>query len=296
MRIENRQLRAFVMVADKLHFGQAAAALSLTQPALSRTIQQLEDAVGVALLMRSNRNVALTEAGSVFLKRARRLLEDLDDAVDEARRAGSGEIGRLRLGYTDFAIMGPLPEIIERFRQGFPEINIELFYGPSHVQMQSLNDDKLDFAFLSETGDATDIQCLEVQQESFVVLLYEGHPLASKARLGVEDLQGERLVLGAEKNWGPFRRDLDAIFQECGMRPNIVQEGFNSESIFGLVASGTGVSIHLECAGNYMRKGVVIRPLANVDRRYLLKAVWRNRPLTPAQQRFYDHLRKWVSS
>src|SRR3712207_3784208 len=107
--MEQRHLRRFVAVAEELHFTRAAARLGIPQPALSLQIRQLEAEVGVALFRRTKRRVELTAAGQVLLTEARRALAQLDWAVDAARRAEQGEVGRLALGFVGPATYSVLP-------------------------------------------------------------------------------------------------------------------------------------------------------------------------------------------
>src|SRR5436309_3203587 len=106
---ELRHLRYFIAVAERLHFGRAAAALHISQPPLSRAIQELETMLGTTLLARTRRKVELTPEGAWFLHESRRLVALLDDAVREAGRMGSGESGTLRLGFVSLADYGVLP-------------------------------------------------------------------------------------------------------------------------------------------------------------------------------------------
>jgi DNA-binding transcriptional LysR family regulator len=97
--LELRHLRYFVAVAEELHFGHAATRLHISQPPLSHQIQDLERELGVALFLRSRRSVTLTEAGRLFLEEARHVLGDAQHAMDTAKKAARGEIGRLSVGF-----------------------------------------------------------------------------------------------------------------------------------------------------------------------------------------------------
>src|SRR5262245_33673728 len=121
--MELRHLRSFVAVAEELHFGRAAARVHIVQPALSRQIRALEDEIGIKLLERDRRRVALTPAGSAFLDEARALLGQVARAVDAARRADRGELGTLRIGYVPAMVTTGLPEIVRRFRKRFPGVD-----------------------------------------------------------------------------------------------------------------------------------------------------------------------------
>ena len=118
--MELRHLRYFVAVAEELHFGRAAEQLRISQPPLSQQIQALEQELGVRLFDRTNRRVALTDAGRLFLEETRRTLAQVDKSVDVARRAEQGEIGELKVGFTSSApFTSILPRAILAFRRTF---------------------------------------------------------------------------------------------------------------------------------------------------------------------------------
>src|SRR5262245_26941552 len=119
-----RQVRAFVFLADELHFGRAASLLYTSQPALSRMIHSLEESLGVALLTRSTRKVMLTPAGEAFASECRLALSHLELAATAAQNAASGVKGRLRMAYMDFAIEGRVPQILEAFRVKVPGVSV----------------------------------------------------------------------------------------------------------------------------------------------------------------------------
>ncbi|MGX5220408.1 LysR family transcriptional regulator [Pseudomonas segetis] len=293
MRIDLRHLRAFEAVAEELHFRRAAERLSLAQPALSRTIQQLEESVGEELLLRSNRRVELTEAGRVFLAGSRTIFEQLDNAVQQARKAGAGQIGQLRIGYTDFAVSGQLPSILEGFHRCYPEIRAELIFGSTQQQLEMLNEGSIEFAFVTGPLLEPNMDSIEIQRDRFVAALSHLHPLASRSELTLVELAKEPFVLGSMSHWAYFRRHLDALCLSANFLPEVAQEAFNSEGIFGFVAANIGVTIHLESSANYSRKGVVVVPLKDVDTRLCTLAAWLKTGITPVQQKFIEFLRQY---
>ena len=125
MRFELRHMRAFIAVAEELQFRPAAERLHMTQSALTRTIQGLEEAVGAELLSRTTRVVQLTEAGRTFLYECRLALGHIEKASLLAQAAAEGKVGYLRIAYMDFAINGKLPMIIEKFLSTHPGIKVE---------------------------------------------------------------------------------------------------------------------------------------------------------------------------
>lgn len=293
MRIDLRHLRAFEAVAEELHFRRAAERLNLAQPALSRTIQQLEEVIGEALLLRTNRRVELTEAGRVFLAESKAIFARLDSAVQQARKAAAGHIGQLRIGYTDFAVSGQLPPILDGFHRRYPDIRTELIYGSTRQQLEKLKEGAIEFGFVTGPLLEPDLDRAVVQRDRFVAVLSLRHPLAGQAEVELADLAREPFVLGIMRRWSHYRRQLDALCIAAGFLPNVAQEAYNSEGVFGFVAANIGVTVHLESAGSFSRKGVVLRPLKGVTARVCTEAVWVRAGVTPVQQKFIDFLQAW---
>jgi DNA-binding transcriptional LysR family regulator len=294
MRIDLRHLRAFEAVAEELHFRRAAERLNLAQPALSRTIVQLEEVIGEVLLLRTNRSVELTEAGRVFLAESKAIFTRLDRAVQQARKAAAGHIGQLRIGYTDFAVSGQLPPILDGFHRRYPDIRTELIYGSTMQQLEKLKEGAIEFAFVTGPLLEPDLDRAVVQRDRFVAVLPLCHPLAGQSEVDLADLAREPFVLGIMSRWSHYRRQLDALCIAAGFLPNVAQEAYNSEGVFGFVAANIGVTVHLESAGSFSRQGVVLRPLKGVTTRICTEAAWVRDGVTPVQQKFIDFLRAWV--
>ncbi|MBN8413216.1 MULTISPECIES: LysR family transcriptional regulator [Halomonas] len=292
MRIELRHLSAFVAVADCLHFRHAAERLNVAQPALSRTIAQLEEAIGETLLLRNNRQVRLTEPGRVMLEESRQILRHLDEAVLKTQRAGRGELGRLAIGYTDFAITGELPALLDDFRRLHPDIHFDLHFGSTASQLQDLTDCHLDFGFVTGPVLTPGLCSRPIQRDRFIAAVSEHHPLAQRRSIRLEELAHEPFILGAHSMWHHFRQKLELICREAGFEPKVAQETFNSETIFAFVACDFGVTVHLECASNYLRKGVTMVPLEGVQHSLVTEVAWREGELTPVQTAFLQRLDK----
>src|SRR5438045_6928041 len=121
-----RRLRYFMAVAERLHFGQAAQALHISQPPLSRAIRALEDELGVTLFARTRRRVELTAAGARLLEDTRRLVSQLEHTVQELRAMASGERGRLRIGFVSLADYGVLPGLLRSYKAARPQVQLAL--------------------------------------------------------------------------------------------------------------------------------------------------------------------------
>src|SRR5258706_8052675 len=171
-----RQLRHFVAVAERLHFGRAATALHMSQPPLSRSIRDLEARFGATLLARSGRRVELTPEGARFLEEARRLLAQLDHAVLEVGRMAAGG-GRLRLGFVSLADYGVLPRLLKAYKSARPGVALALREMLSPEQAAALAAGGLDFGPLLPPVAGVDLGHIVVQREQFLVALPTRHRL-----------------------------------------------------------------------------------------------------------------------
>jgi DNA-binding transcriptional LysR family regulator len=289
-RYELRHIRTFVAVAEERHFRRAAERLNVGQPAVTRTIKWLEAAVGARLFERTTRQVDLTPSGQALLDECRRALAAFDRGVRRARQAAVGEAGRLVVAYMDFAINGPLPRIIERFRRACPDVEVSLFHMPTSIQREALAEGDIDIAFLIGPFEQEGFEVLEVARDPLLALVPSDHPLADRPRLSVRELVREPLVIGSPEAWAAYRMILERIFTRLGVRPHVVQEASTSDGILGLVAAKMGVTLYPSCALALQREGVVIRPLTDRLEEVPTLAAWPTKSPNPSVTRFVTFL------
>jgi DNA-binding transcriptional LysR family regulator len=146
--MELRQLRYVVALAEELHFGRAAHRLGLTQPSLSQAIQNLERELGVRLFDRTRRRVALTHAGATFVEEARVTLAHAAEAVEHARRADRGEVGRLAVGFLPATTYTLLPLILRDFKARFAGVRLDLRELSRPQQLDALRRDGIQVGLL----------------------------------------------------------------------------------------------------------------------------------------------------
>ena len=257
-RFDLRHLDAFLAVCESLHFGQAAERLRVSQPALTRTIQQLETALGVALFERDKRNVALTDVGMTLREHARKLVEQAQAAETDVQRKAEGRAGRLAIAYIDFAMMGIFPEILQKFRNAYPRVEIRLSRMPTDLQRELIRSGDVDVGFLLGNLTGQDVKSLLIEEQSLVALLPSQHPLASHDTIGIATLLRQPLVLGSLPEFSTFRR---LVFEEASKRHiqlRIIQETSTSDGILALVAAGVGVSVYARGASPIVRNGVAV--------------------------------------
>jgi DNA-binding transcriptional LysR family regulator len=289
---ELRQLRHFVAVADQLHFGRAAAALHMSQPPLSRSIQDLERRLGATLLARSRRKVELTPEGARFLEEAKRLLAQLERAVLEVGSMASGAGGRLRLGFVSLADYGVLPELLKAYKAARPGVSLALREMLSPEQAAALAAGELDFGLLLPPV-AGDLEHIVVQRERFVAALPSRHSLArSRARIAVRELAGEAFVM-APREIAPGLHDIVAMLAaRAGFSPRVAQEAIQMQTVVSLVSSGLGVAVVPASVANLGRRGVVYREIADAHPRLDLWLAWRRGSLGAAGREFVQHARR----
>lgn len=288
--MEIRQLRYFVAVGEQEHFGRAAVALNIAQPALSRQIRQLEWELGVELFERLPRGVKLTEAGRTLLADAARILDDVSGFAERARAVAHGDRGRLRIGVAESASShGTMVNALLEYRGAFPQVVLELQHMTSLNQIEALTARKIDAGFIYHMpDDRPDLSPLPVERTRIVLAVPESHPLAGKRRLLLRDLR-EAPMVWIRRAAAPATYDL--TMRACigaGISPSIVQEATSESIALSLVSVGGLLSFvtdtNLErCPGN-----VVLREVGDLDLHFTLSLVWRRGDASPALGRFVE--------
>lgn len=245
--MELRQLRHFVAVAEELHFGRAAGRLHMTQPPLSQSIQALEADLGVQLFFRSKRTVRLTPIGKEWLPHARRVLGEAADLPDLARRLSRGEVGRLRIAFVSFVGYSFLPRLVSRFKQSFPEVEIELNEATSNVQIDDLLAGELDIGLMIPPPNRAvpaPLGYVPIRSEELVVAMpaawVDGN--AREDSISFADLRDRPLVL-FPRTGAPVLHDLvTRLYADHGAQPVIGQRAMQMQTIINLVAEGMGLA------------------------------------------------------
>nr|WP_218626413.1 LysR family transcriptional regulator [Pseudomonas sp. dw_358] len=269
-----RHLRYFIAVAEELHFGRAAELLGISQPPLSQQIQVLERELGARLFERTNRRVALSEAGRLFLDEARLVLAQVDKAADVARRAQLGELGELKIGFTTSAPFNSMiPKAIYAFRQAHPAVHLNLEEMSSRDVVDALVDESIEVGLIRPFALPDSIEALEMFREPLVAVISASHPLAVGNEEGIQlaALADEPFVFFPRSYGSGLRAQLLHLAQQAGFSPHFAQEAGEAMTIIGLVSAGLGVSV-LPASFQWMRiDGVVYRRLLDPE---AMTAVW----------------------
>jgi len=289
---DTRQLRYFVALAERLHFGRAAAALHISQPPLSRAIRRLEEELGARLLARTRRKVELTHEGVRFYEEAKRILAQLESAALEVGAMAAGQSGRLRLGFVSLADFGVLPELLKSFKAARPGVALALREMLSPEQAVALSAGELDFGLLLPPV-AGDLEHLVVQSERFVAALPARHALARRrGRLAMRELEREAFVM-VPREIAPGLYDIVAgLAARAGFLPRVAQEAIQMQTVVSLVSSGLGVAIVPASVANLGRRGVVYREIADAHPRLDLWLAWRRGGLGATARDFLAQARR----
>jgi DNA-binding transcriptional LysR family regulator len=272
--MELRQLRYFVAVAEEGHFGRAAQRLHMSQPPLSMQIKGLEAELGVELLNRSTRQVRLTDAGHVFLEKARAILGAVKEAQDAARGAEHGTQGQLRVGFISSATLSLLPPSIRLFRERFGGVELELKELTSAQQVDALYADEIEVGLVRLPIRAPGIRFEPVLEERLVVALPSGHVLEKLDRVSLEAIADLPLIFFTRQLIPGFHAQIVELFQRVGAFPKVAQHAVHLQTIVGLVASGIGIAILPSSAERISREGVVYRALDVPDATSWMGLAW----------------------
>jgi LysR family hydrogen peroxide-inducible transcriptional activator len=237
-----RQLRYLEALAEHRHFGRAAKACAITQPALSMQIRELERVLGVELVERRPGEVVLTEIGAEVARRGVRLLAGSRDLVDFARHQGRLLTGRLTLGV--IPTLGPylLPKILPSLQQRFPDLRVELRETQTKVLLDELSRGRLDVVMLALPVTDADVDTLELFHDSFLLAMPSGEAPAGVGRISARDIDQRRLILLEE---GHCLRD-QALAYCAGARSGSGAMGLGATSlttVMQMVANGYGVTL-----------------------------------------------------
>jgi DNA-binding transcriptional LysR family regulator len=274
--MELRHVRYFLAVAEEQHFTRAAARVGIGQSPLSQQIKDLEREVGAPLFHRIPQGAELTEAGRAFLENVRVMPMQAERAMRAAQRAARGEIGSLRVGFTNSAPFNRVvPATIRSFRRAYPDVDMILEEANTTRLVAGLRDGELDAVFFrSETSASDDLQIRLLSEEPMLVVLPTSHPAAKSVEIDLIRLRNEMLIF-TPRDVGPslFDTAIHAC-RQAGFEPTLGQSAPQISSVVNLVAAELGFSMVPESMRQLQVTGVTYRevkgdaPLARLSLAY----------------------------
>ncbi|MEK5028401.1 LysR family transcriptional regulator [Paenibacillus sp. FSL M7-1046] len=281
--MELLQLQYFLVVARLEHVTEAARTLHVTQSSLSKTIQRLEEDLGVPLFDRIGRKLRLNEFGSQFLRRAERALFELEQGKQELRDLSSPEQGTLELAVT---AASTLPNILREFRKKRPNVQFHVQMLTTHEMVKLLHSGEVDFCLSSPAIEEEDIECQIVFIDPILVAVPKRHRLADRSSISLTELKDEEFI-GVKRGYGT--RDLvDNVCKSVGFEPRYVYEGDEPARLSALVEAEIGIAFIPSTARN-SREQIHYLQVENHDLAREIALLWhKSRYISPAALEFRE--------
>lgn len=261
--MELRHIRYFLAVAREGNFTRAAARIGIGQPPLSQQIRDLETEIGTALFHRVPHGAELTEAGAAFHDVVAQFPDLAERAIRAARRAGRGETGTIRVGFTASAAFSPsVPGVFRDFRRAFPAVEMTLEESNSAQLVTRLKEEQLDAVFLRQDAIADDgIRLHVISSGPMVVVLPAGHPAAKRDKVSLSQLRDDALIL-TPRDVGPTHYDkVVSACRNAGFEPQMGQIAPQLGSVINFVAAELGFSLVPKPMTQLQANGVVYREI-----------------------------------
>lgn len=293
-----RHLRYFIAVAEEENIGRAANRLHISQPPLTRQIQQLEDELGVRLFRRTPKGMELTQAGELFLEEARNIRAVVEQATERTQRAGQGKLGRLDVAIFGSAILDAIPKLLLSFKNTHPEVKVVLHTMTKAEQIDALRQRRITVGFNRMLGPLDEIGTELVTTEALLLAVHERDPLLTLPAIPFRALAENPMVLfptGARPN---FVDKVMALCHERGFEPLVSQEVGDAVTGVALVASGFGVCLVPESATTLKIPGVTYRSFIDAPSQAFvdLSCIFRLDDQSPILRAFLDTVRAFRDS
>jgi len=284
--IELRHLRYFVAVAEELNFSRAADRLHMAQPPLSAAIRQLEQQLGAELLLRTTREVRLTEAGRMFLDGARRTLAELERAQSDARRAAAGDTGRLRIAFSWSMRFETLPALGQAFRASHPDVELLTEEMWNARMLPSLRSGAIDAAVALCPEIAADFSYEPIRSETLIAVAADTHPLAGRESAALNALADDAFLM-FPRELGPRLYDfMVSLCRRAGFEPRIRHESFHSGWEMQTLADLPAIALAPASVARGLPPGLSAVDISEPPDRLESCIVWRSDDDTPATTAF----------
>ncbi|GHC84308.1 LysR family transcriptional regulator [Pseudorhodoferax aquiterrae] len=281
-------LQAFRTVAELSSFRKAAEALHVSQPAFSRRIEKLEEALGVKLLERTTRKVSLTAVGREFDRKVQQLLDDLDSTLLGIRGVAGTRMGEVTIACVPSTVYYYLSQVVSRYRERYPKIRVKVFDAGANDVLAAVARSEADFGLNFIGSQEPDIEFTPLLEERFVAACRRDHPLAKKRKVGWAEL-GQHDFISVSKSSGN-RLLLDQALAGLPGRPEAVYEAQHVTTMLGLVEAGLGVaavpSLAMPGADHPLLVSVPLVDPVVTRKVGLIRR--KGRPLAPAAQQIYE--------
>ncbi len=295
-KLELRQLRYFIEVAEREHISEAAEHLHVAQSAISRQIANLEEELGTPLFERVGRNVKLTPIGKIFLEHSISALKAIDFAVKQVEEYLDPAKGTIKVGFPTSLASYVLPTVISAFKKEYPNVSFHLRQGSYKYLIEAVKNRELNLALLGPLPPKDDqINATVLFSENIHALLPATHPLGKNDKINLIDLRNDDFVLFPE-GYILNKVAVDAC-KSAGFIPKVTSEGEDMDALKGLVAAGIGVTLLPESSLTDSSPRLTVKvPIAMPAIRRTVGVIYpTNRELAPSEQVFLKFVNDFFS-
>lgn len=291
--MELRHLRYFICVAEEKNIGRAAKRLYISQPPLTRQIQQLEDQLGVQLFNRTNRGVELTDAGRVLYDDARSILGMTERAIERSNKAALGQLGRVDVAIFGSGIFGAIPKLVHAFRQAHPEVSIFLHNMVKDEQVDALRHGRITLAFNRLMRPIEGLVSETLLTERLYVAMPVDSPLSKKKFVTMQELENIPLVLYPTGARPSFIDQVQDMCRACNFAPLVAQEVGDVVHAVALVATGFSATLVPHSATSLALPGLMYKPLKHPNLSHVdLCCIYRSDDDSPILQTLLTSMRR----
>ena len=276
------------MLAKIQHMTKAAEKLSISQPALSRSIARLEDELGVPLFERQGRSIHLNRYGELFEHRVERILNEYQLGLKELQQLVDPNHGEISLGFLHTLGTNIVPDLIRLFRTKHPDIHFSLKQNYTHLQLKHLLSGDLDLCLMAKMDVPKPINWTELWRDELFAIVPSDHPLSKRSSITIHELANESFIL--MKPGYALRLQADHLFEQAKFQPHITFEGDEVSTVAGFVIAGLGVSI-LPDGLEINQKGISKLHITGMNAERIIGMAWsEGRYLSPAAKAFQQFI------
>jgi len=270
------QLRAFLVALEEGSLNRAALRLRMSQSALSRQMQVLENEIGGALLERTAAGVRPTDAGYALATSLPRVLAEYDAAIEEARRLARGQRDLIRVGYLGSAAQMFLDPALSALRRTHPEVKVKLLDLSPGEQIVALRKGEIDLALIGQEGAllSSEFYIRKLTTLAVVAVMPADHPLASRESISLRELRGEPFISSPEEDLPGRDRWITQLCRRAGFRPKFVQKAASLSNMFTLIGSEGAVTLVPAYLKSFPVAGVAMVPLSETKASWDFLVVW----------------------
>ncbi|HVW78687.1 MAG TPA: LysR family transcriptional regulator [Alloacidobacterium sp.] len=287
--MEFHQLRYICAIAESGSFSRAAEHCHVAQPSLSQQVSKLEDELGTRLFDRLGRRVRLTDAGKVFLVRARAILQEVEAARSEVDCERKDTKGSIAVGVIPTIAPYFMPSRVAGFMQKFSDASLRIVEETTPILVEGLRNLSLDLAVMSLPLKHREFEMIPLHKERLYAVLPRDHSLAKRKEISLGDLRTEPFVLLRDSHC--FHDIAVSACQRARVNPRVAFESGQFSSLLGMVSAGVGVSIVPEMAVDGAEDRTFVRIADQKAFRTIVAVVLRGRSLNRVQQAFLGYLR-----